>query len=150
MAEFLWERMKTMKQPDLRNLSRGELLEMLIQQGEELEKLRSENEAYRQQLEDKTLKLSEAGSIAEAALQVSGIFEAAQEASEQYLQSIRELSRQKEENAREASQLLAETEARCAAMKAQAQQQCDKMIEKAKKESLSYWAKVSRKLEGTR
>jgi len=80
-----------MKQPDLRSLSRGELLEILIQQGEELEKLRRENEAYQMQLRDKTLNLREAGSIAEAALKVSGVFDAAQQASDQYLQNIQVL-----------------------------------------------------------
>jgi len=139
-----------MKQPDLRSLSRGELLEILIQQGEELEKLRRENEAYQMQLRDKTLNLREAGSIAEAALKVSGVFDAAQQASDQYLQNIQVLVRQKEEDAQKAKQLLAQTESWCANLKAQTQLECDKMLEKAKRESLSYWTKVSRKIGNTR
>lgn len=103
-----------MKQPDLRNLSRIELLELLIQQGEEMEVLRSQNETYRQQLEDRTLKQKEAGSIAEAALQVSGIFEAAQEASAQYLQNIKTLPQEQEECTDKARKLLEETETQCA------------------------------------
>ena len=139
-----------MKQPDLRSLSRAELLEILIQQGEEMERLRSENEAYRQQLEDRTLKLQEAGSIAEAALKVSGIFEAAQESAEQYLQNIQAMSLEQETCTRKAQELLAETEARCAAMKAQVEAQRDQMIEKAKAESMDYWVKVSKKLGNRR
>lgn len=135
-----------MKQPDLRNLSRAELLEMLIQQSDELETLRSQNETYRQQLEDRSLKLKEAGSIAEAALQVSGIFEAAQEAAQQYLQNIENLSAEQEACADRARQLLAQTEAQCAAMKAETEAKCNKMIEKAKAESLDYWVKVSKKM----
>jgi len=139
-----------MKQPDLRNLSRGELLEILIEQGEELERLRDENERYRQQMQEKSINLQEAGSIAEAALKVNGVFEAAQKASEQYLENIQTLVGQQEENAQKAKQMLAETEAWCASMKVQTQQQCDKMVEKAKRESLSYWTKVSRKLGNNR
>ena len=139
-----------MKQPDLRNLSRGELLEILIEQGEELERLREENEKYRLQIQEKSINLQEAGSIAEAALKVNGVFEAAQKASEQYLENIQTLSQQQEENVQKANQLLAETERWCAVQKAQTQVQCDKMLDKAKRESLSYWAKVSRKLESNR
>lgn len=139
-----------MKQPDLRNLSRGELLEILIEQGEELERLREENEKYRLQIQEKSISLQEAGSIAEAALKVNGVFEAAQKASEQYLENIQTLSQQQEENLQKAKQLLAETESWCVAQKAQTQIQCDKMLDKAKRESLSYWAKVSRKLESNR
>lgn len=139
-----------MKQPDLRSLSRGELLELLIQQGEELEALREKLSKYEQQLESKKLALREAGSIAEAALQVSGIFEAAQTASAQYLENIQALEVQQKESVEKANRLLAETEASCAAMRAQTRQQCDKMIEKAKREALTYWTKVSRKLDTLR
>ena len=135
-----------MKQPDLRNLSRIELLELLIQQGEEMEVLRSQNESYRQQLEDRTLKQKEAGSIAEAALQVSGIFEAAQAASAQYLQNIAALSAEQEACAEKARTLLAETETQCSAKLAETEAQCSAMVEKAKAESLDYWIKVSKKL----
>ena len=139
-----------MKQPDLRNLSRIELLELLIQQGEEMEVLRSQNETYRQQLEDRTLKQKEAGSIAEAALQVSGIFEAAQEASAQYLQNIKTLPQEQEECTDKARKLLEETETQCAAKLAEAEARCSAMVEKAKAESMDYWIKVSKKLGKSR
>lgn len=139
-----------MKQLDLRNLSRGELLEILVRQGEELETLRQENENYRAQLKEKRIVLQEAGSIAEAALQVSGIFEAAQQAAQQYLNSIAVLSEQKEKDAAQAKQLREETEAACAAMREETRQQCESMLERAKRESLSYWTKISRKLENFR
>lgn len=148
--KMVWERKETMKQPDLRSLSRGELLELLIQQGEEIEKLQQKVEAYEQQLQDKKLAIHEAGSIAEAALKVSGIFEAAQAASAQYLENIEQLAERQKEYTEKANVLLIETEAQCAAMRAETTRQCDKMVEKAKREALTYWTKVSRKLEGTR
>ena len=139
-----------MKQLDLRSLSRGELLELLIQQGEELETLRKENEEYQSQLQDKQIVLNEAGSIAEAAMRVNGVFEAAQQASRQYLESIEVLAAQKEKDAAAAKQLLEETQAHCATLREQTKQECDKMLERAKRESLSYWTKISRKVENFR
>ena len=139
-----------MKQPDLRSLSRSELLEILIQQGEELEALRSQNRQLLLQLQDRSLKLKEAGSIAEAALKISGVFEAAQEAADQYLQSVRQMTEQEHGGALRNQELLSQTQAQCAAMKARTELECEKMLEKAKRESLAYWAKVSRKLDGQR
>lgn len=136
-----------MKQPDLRNLSRGELLEIMIQQSEELEALRKENEEYRQRLQENTIVLDEAGSIAEAALKVSGIFDAAHQASAQYLKSIEVLASQKAEDAQRTRKILEETEAKCAAMWEDTQKQCEKMVEKAKRDSMNYWVKVSKKVE---
>lgn len=139
-----------MKQPDLRGLSRGELLELLVQQGEEMEQLKAQLAEREQQLQDKKLALDEAGSIAEAAMKISGVFEAAQSASAQYLENIQALVEAAKERTAKASQLLIQTEAECAAKRAETQKQCEKMLEKAKKESLSYWTKVSRKLDSVK
>lgn len=136
-----------MKQQDLRSLSRGELLEIMIQQAEELEALRKENEEYRQQLQEKIIALDEAGSIAEAAIKVSGIFDAAQQASARYLESIEVLASQKERDALRAQQILEETQTKCAAMWEETQNQCKKMVEKAKRDSMDYWVKVSKKVD---
>lgn len=73
---------------DLRRLSRVELLEILVEQGREIDRLRAELAEAEQQLADRQIVLSEAGSIAEAALQLNGIFEAAQAASQQYIDSV--------------------------------------------------------------
>ena len=141
------ERTQRMKQQDLRSLSRGELLEIMIQQAEELEALRKENEEYRLRLQEKIIALDEAGSIAEAALKVSGIFDAAQQASARYLESIEVLASQKEQDALRAKQILEETEAKCTAMWEETQKQCKKMVEKAKRDSMDYWVKVSKKVD---
>jgi len=139
-----------MKQTDLRGLSRGELLELLVQQGEEMERLKEQLAACEQQLQDKKLVMDEAGSIAEAAMKLNGVFEAAQTASAQYLENIQELVEEQKERTEKANRLLSKTEADCAAMRADTKRQCDKMLEKAKRESLSYWTKVSRKLDSVK
>lgn len=52
----------------------------------------------REQIEEmkksKAIELEEAGSIAEAAIRINGVFEAAQRAAEQYLMNVRKLSEQ--------------------------------------------------------
>ena len=135
-----------MKQVDLRGLSRGELLELLVQQGEEMEQLQQRLTECEIQLQDKKLALTEAGTIAEAAMRVNGVFEAAQTAATQYLENIQELVDEQKEQTESAHQMRIQTEAECAAMRAETKLQCEKMLEKAKKESLAYWTKVSRKL----
>ena len=74
---------------ELKRLSRTELLELMIEQGKELDKVKRELAEARRQLEDRTLKMSKAGSIAEASLALRKVFEAAQEAADEYLKSIR-------------------------------------------------------------
>ncbi len=78
-----------MTEKELRRLSRMDLLEMLLEQSRETERLRAELETVKKQLEDRRLMEQEAGSIAEAALRLNRVFEAAQQAADQYLENIR-------------------------------------------------------------
>ena len=66
-----------MTDKDLRRLSRAELLDILYEQRKRYEDSLAENQALRQQLEDRTLRIASTGSIAEAAIQVNGVFAAA-------------------------------------------------------------------------
>ena len=72
----------------LKKLSRQELLEMLIESERHVEQLEKELEETRKQLEDRKIQIENAGSIAEAALKLNGIFEAAQAAADQYLENL--------------------------------------------------------------
>ena len=74
---------------ELRRLSRAELLEMLIEETEENARLREELAQARSALADRRILLEKSGSIAETALRLNGIFEAADRAAQQYLQSVR-------------------------------------------------------------
>lgn len=69
---------------DLRKLSKTELLELLVEQGRENIALRERLERAETELAERRLLLEESGSIAEAALKLSGIFEAAQRAIDLY------------------------------------------------------------------
>ncbi len=77
-----------MTSKELKRLSRGELLEILIEQMEENDRLKEQIQEMQRKLEDRQIVLNEAGSIAEAALRLNGIFDAAQNAAKQYLESI--------------------------------------------------------------
>ena len=81
-----------MTDKDLKRLRRDELLEMLIAQSKRTDQLQAELDAARAQLASRAIVLEEAGSIAEAALRINGVFEAAQAAAEQYLENIRRMS----------------------------------------------------------
>lgn len=77
-----------MKQKELRKLRRTELLELMLQMQEEIDQLRQENQELNQKLLDRRITLEQTGSIAEAALKLNKVFEAAQQAAEDYLNSI--------------------------------------------------------------
>ncbi|MCD7927477.1 MAG: hypothetical protein LUF80_01245 [Oscillospiraceae bacterium] len=97
-------------------MNRTELIEMIyaLQQSERT--LREENLWLHKQVDDKRLRLDKAGSIAEAALSLNHIFEDAQAAAQQYLDSIQY------------------TEQNAAQTLAQAQQQADEMLRQAQTE----------------
>ena len=144
-----------MTDKDLKKLSRADLLEMLIEQSTEVQSLRERLEAAESALQKRELAIDKAGSIAEASLQLSGIFEAAQAACEQYTENVRLLSQrqndvcaQMERDARErTSIMLSEAMRNCEQMEADARIRCAEMVTKAKAESQAYWDEVSGKLE---
>ncbi len=78
-----------MTEKELKKLTRMELLEMLIDQSREVERLKGELEDAKKALEEKRINIEKSGSIAEAALALSGIFEKAQEAADLYIANIK-------------------------------------------------------------
>ena len=84
-----------MTDKELRKLRRVELLELLVDQAAEMEELRRQLDQANQALAERELHLKEAGSIAEAALRLNGVFEAAQKAAEQYQQNVERLCQEK-------------------------------------------------------
>ena len=73
-----------MVEKELKKLSRRELLEILIMQSKRVEKLEAQLAEANRKLEDRRIRLESVGSIAEAALALNNVFEAAQRAAEQY------------------------------------------------------------------
>ena len=81
-----------MTEKELKHLSRAELLEMLLAQAEENRQLKKQLQAAQDALSDRRIAISQAGSLAEAALQLNGVFEAADRAARQYLENVQRLA----------------------------------------------------------
>lgn len=74
-----------MTEKELKKLNRQQLLELLIIQTERCDKLQNQLEKTASKLTEEEIKISSMGSVAEAALALGGVFEAAQKAADLYL-----------------------------------------------------------------
>ena len=83
----------------------------------EIDKLNEQKQALEKELADKRLRLSNAGNIAEAALEINDCFRSAQNAAEQYLNEIRAI---REETEAERQRILSEAQAEAEAILAAA------------------------------
>ena len=92
---------------ELKKLSRRELVDIIYQMKKNEQQAQEEIAALQEALQDKRIRLAEAGSIAEAAVSITNVFSAAQMTADRYLQEI-------------------------ACMKEETEQACDKMIEEAR------------------
>lgn len=70
---------------ELAKLKKKDLLEIMLRQGEEIDALRARVADLEARLADREFTISKAGSIAEASLALTGIFEEAQKAAELYI-----------------------------------------------------------------
>ena len=107
-----------MTERELKRLSRTDLLELLLAQSRQIDALQAELDQVKQQLEDKNIAIRKAGSIAEAALQLNGVFEAAQKACEQYTLNIENMSKRQKQI--------------CARMERKTKEKCARMLREAK------------------
>lgn len=155
-----------MTDEELRKLKRADLLELLVAQGKENEALQEKLRQAEAALWDRQIQLDEAGNIAEAALRLSGVFEAAQQASDQYLENIRKMHEETEsrcarmeetsraraeqleqESKAQAERLVAEAEEKARALTAETEAKCRAMVAQAEAETREFWDMVSQRLE---
>lgn len=99
-----------MTNKELKRLSRAELLELLLMQTRETEKLRSQLEHAQQKLRDRQLAIEKSGDLAQAVLAINGVMESANAAAQQYLLNM-------------------------ATMEAETKARCEKMLEEARVEA---------------
>lgn len=109
---------------EFKRLSRAELIEIIYQLQLKEEELLAENQKLKEELNDKRIRMRQAGSIAEAALEIHGVMEAAQNAADQYLEEIRRIRM--------------ETEAACRRMMEQARQEAALFVAQAKENDSTY------------
>ena len=76
---------------EFKRLKRADLIEIIYRLQENEEQYKKTISRLLQQLEDKQTKIETAGSIAEAALSLSNVFEAAQDAADRYLADIQRM-----------------------------------------------------------
>lgn len=105
---------------DLKKLGRKELLELLIEQGKEIDRLKEELAAADKRLCSRELTVDRAGSIAEAALSINKVFVSADNAARQYLENIKHWQDIQEQ---EYNRIIAEAKAEAEKIKADARSQ---------------------------
>ena len=88
---ILYEKVKnSMNERTLKQLKKIELYEILLAQSKEIDRLKQELIETQQKLENKQIIIQEAGSLEDAALKLTKIFEEAQKAADIYLKNITE------------------------------------------------------------
>lgn len=109
-----------MTEKELKKLNRYQLLELIIIQSEQIQELQNQLQQAQEKIDAQNIRIAEAGSIAEASLQLSGIFEAAQSAADIYLENVRKQTADADlirENARQdAERITAEAAQKAAQM----------------------------------
>ncbi|MBQ1307812.1 MAG: hypothetical protein IIZ64_01760 [Erysipelotrichaceae bacterium] len=80
-----------MDEKDIKRLKRIELLEILYEQQKQLEQLQKENLMLKKAYHQKQIVMQQVGSIANASLALTDIFEEAQKAADIYLESIKSI-----------------------------------------------------------
>ena len=107
-----------MTDKDLRKLNRYQLLELLVVQTERADKLQAKLDAVEKELSEQELKISSLGSIAEASLQLSGVFRAAQEAANMYIEAAQKHAEGIEDDAhKKAAEILLQAQAQARRIK---------------------------------
>lgn len=122
-----------MKGKEIKHLSRGELLELLIAERRRNTALENELKQAKERLEDREIKIQRAGTLAEAALNINDVLAAADAAARQYLENVKHMDFSAQD---ESERLRRATERRC-----------QEMVEKAQREANAYWESVKKRIE---
>lgn len=138
---------------DLKRMSRAELLVQTIELmrqnealSEEIAGLKSRLWEAREKLKSRDIEIGKTGSIAEAAMKLNGVFEAAQATADQYLENIERLNR---ETKAECDRMLEETRLKCHEMEVGTQRNCSEIYSAAQAEAMQNWSRVSQALQST-
>lgn len=125
-----------MAKNDLKKLGRTDLLRLLLEAEEENDRLKEQVAELRAQLDDRSLRMENCGDLAAAALELNGVFAAAEEACRQYTENIRSrsediearCSRMERESAEKCRRMEQETEKRCRAMEEETAQKFRRIL----------------------
>ena len=123
-SESTGKRETVMTDKELKKLRRVELLELLLDQAIEMERLQKQLEQAQEALACRQLQMKEAGSMADAARRLNDIFSSADRAAQDYLESIRAMQEREQE-------LLKQTEEKCRAMEEETRIKCEALLAEA-------------------
>ena len=121
-----------MTDKEFKRLNRSQLIEIIYQLQLRQEEMTAENERLSKKLEDKRIRVDKAGNIADAALEINNVMQAAQSAAAQYLDEMRLRADE------EGRQILQEARDEAAVIILQAQVEAAKIIAQAKQEMPDY------------
>ena len=121
-----------MTDKELRRLRRDDLLQILINQQKQIDALNEELQRSKEALDNRDLAVQESGTLAEAALKMNGVFDAAQSAADEYLAQMRKRA---DELAAEADKRLAEAQRQAEAVVRNAHSEADRILGKARSEA---------------
>ena len=114
----LFREVLDLTEKDLKKLNRYQLLELLIVQTDRAEKLQARLDAAEKQLENQELHISSLGSLAEASLQLKGVFQAAQDAADMYIGAAKKRAEEIEDAAhKKAAEILVQAQAQARRIK---------------------------------
>ena len=124
-----------MTEKELKKLNRYQLLELIILQTQQIDSLKDQLRQTQEQLDAQQIRVSQAGSIAEAALQLNDIFETAQSTADLYLQRVKQRDDQIDEIESAARQKLCDAESQAARILDNAKRHADDILQLARKQS---------------
>ena len=102
-----------MTDKEFKRLGRAQLIDIIYQLQLQIDKLNEEKQELESELNDKRLRLSNAGNIADAALEINNCFLSAQNAAEQYLNEIKAI---REETDAERQRIISEAKSEAKAI----------------------------------
>lgn len=132
-----------MTDKEFKRLSRSQLIDIIYQLQLKQEELTADNEKLSQALADKRLRVSKAGNIAEAALELHNVMQAAQDAAAHYTEEMhiradQEYQRIVTEASDSAAAILTSAQQEAAEIIAKAQQEAAEIVARAQNENSNY------------
>lgn len=126
-----------MNDKELRKASRKELLEIILAQTNRIEELEIALDDVSKKLNSKKIIMKESGSLAEAIIKLSEIFEHADLVAEEYLEKVKEncliMEKETKKECRELKKkMIAEAEKKCQKLEEQAKKQITQKEKKSK------------------
>ena len=136
--------MTIMKEKEFKRLGRGELVEIIYELQQREHQLKEEIKELKSQLENRRIKIEDAGSIAEAALELSDVFLAAQNAADLYLEEVLNKKADMDEYS---EKIISEAQQQADILTETAKQNCTIMLQQTEKEIKSQWSSFTKKVD---